>query len=291
MPAVKTYRRGFTLVELLVVIAIIGIIAALLLPAFARAKATAKRISCINNHKQLAVAWAIYATENNDSLVAVGKQSPPTIGQKFWIQGAFVVPPDNTNTQFILDRKFALFADYFQTTTIYVCPTDRETVRVAGRDYPKIRSYALNAYTGWTGPWDYRLATGYRVFRQYSDVSLSMPEGLFLFADVQPDSICWPYFGVEMDMDYFFNFPGSSHSRGGVISYADGHAEWHRWEDPRTVTAYSPSYHRHHDASALNPDLPWLRVRTTVRDPSLNGSGNGGGYGQVGKYAEWRDDD
>jgi prepilin-type processing-associated H-X9-DG protein len=67
-----------------------------------------------------------------------------------------------------------------------------------------------------------------------------------------------------MDQDSFFNFPNSSHNRGGVISYADGHVERHRWQDPRTITAFSFDYHRHDEPSAENVDLIWLRQRTTV---------------------------
>ena len=91
-----------------------------------------------------------------------------------------------------------------------------------------------------------------------------MPAGVFTFIDVNPDSICWPYFGVYMDRDSFFNFPNSSHNRGGVLAFGDAHVERHHWQDQRTITSYSPDYHRHDDQSAGNQDLAWLRLRTTV---------------------------
>jgi prepilin-type processing-associated H-X9-DG protein len=67
-----------------------------------------------------------------------------------------------------------------------------------------------------------------------------------------------------MTQDSFFNFPNSSHNRGGVVSFADGHADYHRWRDQRTITAYSADYHQHHDSSPNNQDLVWLRARASV---------------------------
>lgn len=254
--------NAFTLIELLVVIAIIAILAALLLPALARAKAVAKRVQCINNQKQLATVWTMYAGDNNDSLAAVGQNDPPSTTRRLWIQGAFVYPEANTNSAYLLNSKYALFADYLHTIQVYVCPADPPTVMLNGQSYPKLRSYALNAYLGWTGQWDDRLAMDYTVFKKQSQVGRN--GGFFMFLDVHPKSICWPYFGVQMREDIFLLFPGSAHNRGAVISFADGHVERHAWRDPRTVAAFSLNYHAHHDASPNNVDLAWLRQTTTV---------------------------
>ena len=258
-------RRGFTLVELLVVIAIIALLAALLLPALARGNTAGKKIQCINNQKQLSVVWLMYAADNNDALVANGENYPPSTTEKLWVQGAFYYPEANTNTAYLLDPKYALFANYLTTTKVYVCPTDRSTVTINGRLYPRLRSYSLNSYLGWVGTWDARLSASYKVFKKHAELVRPTPVDLFTFQDVNPNSICWPFFGVQMAEDSFFNFPNSSHGGGGVLCFADGHVDSHRWRDPRTIAAYSPDYHQHQDYSPNNQDIYWLRDRTTVR--------------------------
>ena len=258
-------RSGFTLMELLVVMAVIALLAALLLPSLAGAKTAAKRINCVNNQRQLASVWMMYAGDNNDRLVANGMANPPTKLTKFWVQGVFITPTEITNETYILDPSYALFAPYVQTTKLYLCPADSGMVNVNGQNCPRLRSYSLNAYMGWEGPWDDRLSSNYKVLRKHAEIAgAAMPGGAFLFQDVNENSICWPYFGVKMDREIFYNFPSSLHNRGGVISFADGHVERHRWKDPRTITAYSPDYHQHYDPSAQNADLAWTRERTTV---------------------------
>jgi hypothetical protein len=248
----------------LVVIAIIAILSAMLLPALASGKMRAKRVQCLNNQRQLAATWVLYTADNNDWLVSNGMCDPESIANKLWVQGAFIHTQANTNVDYMFNPQYALFANYLKTPGVYLCPTDRDTVKVNNVIYPKLRSYALNAYLGWKGSWDNRLSTSYAVFQKFSFLAAKMPQGTFTFMDVQPDSICWPYMGVDMQNDTFFNFPGTSHTRGTEVSYADGHVEYHRWRDGRTINPVSANFHMHNDSSGGNADIGWIRARTSM---------------------------
>ena len=85
-------QRAFTLIELLVVIAIIAILAAMLLPALAKAKAKAKANACLNNNKQIGLAFTMYAADNLDFLPPLNTGTWPAKASPGWISGAPIRP-------------------------------------------------------------------------------------------------------------------------------------------------------------------------------------------------------
>jgi len=273
-PLRRVRPDAFTLIELLVVVAIIAILAALLLPALGAAKEQARFIKCVSNEKQLSLAWQLYANDNNDRL-ALNGESPAggSLTQKLWVQGAFYNAQDNSDPALITDQRYALFASYIKEDAMYLCPSDPGSVNINRKLWPKLRSYELNAWVGWDATkqsvWDQRLGseTQYRIYTRMRQITSPAPSQLFTFIDVYYQSICWPYFGVEMGSfgtEDFFNWPGINHDHGASISFADGHVEGHRWHDPRTIKPKSPDFHNHDDSSSRNADIDYLRLHATA---------------------------
>ena len=270
-------RLGFTLIELLVVIAIIAILAALLLPALHQAKTRARRISCVNNLRQLATAAALYGADADDALPPNGFAAPDRLeGQKLWVLGEehfnFTPPispnPAFTNQDFLLNPRYAAFAGYVPTPGIYRCPEDRSTVELQGLPHPKVRSYALNSYLGWPD-WlpDTLNSDHYGVYRKTASLGAASPAGIFSFLDVAPGNVCLPAFVVRMSSaGQFYHLPSVQHAGHGNVTFVDGHVEDHRWVEERTRTEASVPWNPNHWTLWVpgNRDLLWLQEHASV---------------------------
>jgi prepilin-type N-terminal cleavage/methylation domain-containing protein/prepilin-type processing-associated H-X9-DG protein len=270
--------HGFTLIELLVVIAIIAILAAMLLPALNKAKQKSQSVACINHLKQLTTAAIIYSVDNRDSWPlnnqgddAVNLVNPPaTYYPRVWAEGregSNLI--DEREAEGMVSDRVSLISPYVKQKLIFRCPGDKKPWRVNNQLITRPRSYGMNAYVAWNAaPWSgMPNASRYKIYRKTTDSAGAL---IFLFGEIHPDSLCRPMFGMNMDSQNIYHYPGNYHGQVSNFSFVDGHTEAHRWRDGQFNNPNPPpsNWHNHGGNPARPsslPDLNWLKEHTTTR--------------------------
>jgi prepilin-type N-terminal cleavage/methylation domain-containing protein len=271
IPERRKTISGFTLIELLVVIAIIAILAAMLLPALAKAKDQAHQAKCLSNLKQMQLGWNMYASDYNEYMLP---NAPLNLGSTTdnsfcWCPGAgesWGAFPDNTNVSLYLNT---ILAPYMSgQVNVYTCPGDT----IPSQNGPRIRSYSMNSQMGQCEILAVlgeilNFNPGWRVYFKTTDLTCPVPSGAFIFADETMYTLDDGYMQMGCAVPSFPNAPAHYHCNAGSFSFADGHCEAHQWRGPvllkmpyqSGVTAGGSD----NDTLANDPDWIWLNARSS----------------------------
>jgi len=270
-------NKGFTLVELLVVIAIIALLMAVLLPALNKARTQAKRIVCLNGLKQLVMCWMTYA-DNSDSKLVNGGQAggQPVYGwvkEPFWCTANFAVGTVQgwdwdwkymngwdgyTGTGLTYEQRLeklkggALYR-YCQNLKIFRCPE-------AGKDMHRTYIMPTPMNAAWLQSDNATGVNGYpvsKVAKRMGQIKKSKERAVFF----EEREISSDAFQLPIDCSYgLCDPPNIMHGDGGNFGFADGHAEYHKYECAVTIawgkggTAPSCS-----ETCFMNKDYKWLK--------------------------------
>ncbi len=277
-PIPSFWRRGFTLIELLVVIAIIAILAALLLPALGRSKLQAQGIQCLNNSKQMLLAWRMYAEDSADRVPsAYGNPGVwiPDSASMSWSGNPITDGANRANWDIdVMITKSCLWPYCVKDAAVWRCPGDPYLCLATigplkGQMVPRQRDYSMLSWFNGIDADSFPGSLGYTKYKKLAQVLNPGPAMTIVFVDERCDSIndgewCsgmngWPSEPADWML---IDFPGSYHGGACGFAFVDGHSEIHKWLDHRTT----PPIGRLgglDDSEANNVDAFWIMEHST----------------------------
>ncbi|HXT42201.1 MAG TPA: hypothetical protein VN887_19495, partial [Candidatus Angelobacter sp.] len=236
----------------------------------------AQTIQCLNNMKQLELAWHLYADDHEDRITPnyPGQDAGKYTGMASWVSGwmtyetsAIDAPwySQSTNTLLLIPGGYGSIARYTKNPGIYKCPADKSWIMINGARSGRVRSVAMNGFMDSLWPWGDTVVC---VFRKTTDIIAPSASQTWVFIDQHEDSIEDGRFEVELAgptspwvPHFWAELPSSRHNGAVTLSFADGHAEIKKWLDPRTRQPVTRT--RYIPVIEENPDAAWLQERSS----------------------------